>query len=326
VATSATAETAPRQRARRGVPRQPRPMSMPYDPQAPIAVVQPPAHLAHLTGAALYEALIADRTERWYSARFRAEVGRSEGRFKAWMVNHYKVKNGTNPATIDDRVMVEPDGYEVRSPWWYAGTARKWAIEEGLMRRDGVLEPYRPSGRPRGATDSTPRTRTATMRAGALVVLDECEKLTAGGAMTLGAARAQLAARYGLTEKQIARRLTAGREMRAAGIRPLTDDMHPDQRWGIIDAAFRLLMTDGRRKNATAALVEAATRVGATEDEVQAATRFGQTHADAGAAMPPVAPAETPRDYEAEDQRAQLEAAIVVDSIARGTAPLHPEA
>jgi hypothetical protein len=304
------AATAPTENRRVTVPRQVSPMSMPYDPAAPIAVVQPPAHLAHLDGDDLYEALIADRTERWYSARFRAEVGRSEGRFKAWMVNHYKVKKGADAAGIDDRIMVEPDGYEVRSPWWYAGTARKWAIEEGLMNRDGRLVPYRPSGRPRGATDSVQRTRTATMRAGALEVLAQAEELTAAEGLSAGEVKARLAERHGLTPKQIARRLETGRSMRAAGVRELTDDMSPDQRREVIATMFRLLMSDGRRKNEAAARAEVAERLGATAAEVDAALDAGE-------------PARPSR--EAELLRAEVEAAIVVDSIRRGTAPLHPE-
>jgi hypothetical protein len=272
---------ATREKTSRGkTPRQrkPRKMFMPYDP-AGVAIVQPPAELAHLTGDALFEALTnADKFReatghepaKWYSARFRAEVGRSEGRFKVWMSNHYAVRvHGTDPAGIEDRIMCPPDDYDKRSPWWYETTARAWAIEEGLMTRAGVMVPYKPTGRPKGRTDSVPRTRTATMQAAALPMLTEYEALTTGDqAIAPGEAKRRLAERHGLTERQIKSRVTAGRAMRAAGVREITPDTTPAEAAEIIAAAFRLIISDGRRTNVEHARAEVAERLGVERETV----------------------------------------------------------
>jgi hypothetical protein len=312
----------PTGRARK--PRKPRKMFMPYDPAA-VAIVQPPAELAHLTGDALFEALTnagayrratGREPAKWYSARFRAEVGRSEGRFKVWMSNHYAVReHGVDPATIDDRIMCRPDDYDKRSPWWYETTARAWAIAEGLMTRGGVMVPYKPTGRPKGRTDSVPRQRTATMLATALAVLGDFDKLTGNGSTAADAQRT-LAARLGLTERQIKSRVTAGRAMRRAGVTEITPDTPPAEAARSIVNAYQLLMSDGRRSNAEHARAEVAERLGVERETVD--TVLEQL------LKPAPAPAEQPRNYEAEQLRAEMEAAIVVDSITRGTKPLHP--
>lgn len=301
---------------------------MPYDKDAPMAVVQPPAELAHLTGDALFDALTKPEAfqaatghapEEWDSARFRAEVGRSEGRFKVWMVNHYKVKRGIDPATIEDRIAPPPDRYEKRSPRWLETTARNWAIEEKVMSRGGAMVPYKPPGRPVGATDGIKRTRKATMRAGALEVLAQAEQMAAAGPITAAEIKTRLAERHGMTTKQIARRLETGRSMRAAGVRPITDDMTPPARAEIITTMYRLLMADGRRKHGENARAEIAERLGCERAEVDAAI-------DGTSPAPEAEPeAERPRNYEAEQLRAEMEAAILVDNITRGTAPLHPQ-
>lgn len=271
---AATSDKPTRKRTRR-----PRKMFMPYDPAA-VAIVQPPAELAHLEGDELFEALTnADKyrevtgrdPEKWYTARFVAEIGRSTGRFKAWMSNFYAVsEHGADPATIDDRIMVKPDDYDKRSPWWYSTTANAWAIAEGLKTRAGVAVPYKPTGRPRGRTDSVPRQRTATMKASALAVLAEAEALTAGGA-TAAEAKKTLAGRHSLSERAVARRLTAGRAMRAAGIREITPDMTDMEVGEIIVVTYRLMMADGRRSNTDNARNDVAERLGLDRERVDRA-------------------------------------------------------
>lgn len=282
---AAAAKTPPKLRKRSAAPQgrrsTPRPMFMPYDKSEGIEVVQPPAELAHLEGDDLYEALTdPERLEevtgrppaKWDSARFVAELGRSPGRFKAWMSHYYTtLKPGYKPGTINDRIMVAPDGYDRRSPYWLETTARWWAIEEGIMTRGGVLVPYKPTGRPKGKTDTVPRQRRRPITRGVpLEILAACEELTAGGA-TLAEARVALAERYGLTVRVIARRLTAGRKMRGAGVRAITDDMSTRERAEIIMVMFRLLMADGRRKYAARALHEVAERLGVPLEEARAA-------------------------------------------------------
>lgn len=298
--------------------RRPRRMFMPYDP-AGVAIVQPPAELAHLaddedalfealTDPAAFEAATGHAPAKWYTSRFYREIGRSEGRFKAWMSNHYAVtKHGADPSSIDDRIMVAPDDYDVRSPFWLETTARAWAIGEGLMTRRGVFVPYKPTGRPKGKTDSVPRQRTATMKASALSVLGEAEQLTAGGDKAAEVKR-KLATRYGISERAVARRLTAGRTMRAAGVREITTRMPSTEVDEIITVTYGLLMADGRRTSTENARDDVAERLGIDRARVDAAL-------DAPARLSP----------EAEALRAEMEAAIVVDSITRGTAPLHPE-
>lgn len=257
--------------------RQPRQMFMPYAKDAP-AVVQPPAIVAEvldedeafeiLTNQARFREHTGREPEKWYTARFVAEIGRSTGRFKAWMSNHYAVTvHGVDPLTIEDRIMVPPTSYDKRSPWWDEVTARAWAIEEGLMTRRGVAVPYKPTGRPKGRTDSVPRQRTATMKAGALEVLAAAEVKYAAGA-TPAVAKRELAREYAISERRVARRLTAGRQMRAAGVRPITPLMTLAEAGEIIVVTYRLLMADGRRKNTDKAREDVAERLGVTRETV----------------------------------------------------------
>jgi hypothetical protein len=272
---AATRNKPPRQRTKRT----PRKMFMPYEPAAGVGP-QPPTELAHitdedelfeaLTDAAAYERATGKPPEKWYRSRFIAETGRSEGRFKVWMSNHYAVLEGADPAKIEDRIMVKPDGYDRRSPWWYRTTADAWAIEEGLKTRGGVTVPYKPTGRPKGKTDSVPRQRTATMKAAALEVLAEAEKLTAAGA-TAGAAKAELAKRHGISERAIKRRLTEARAMRRAGVRPISGDMTPAEVGEMIVVTYRLLMADGRRSSTDRAREDTAERLGVDRDLVDRA-------------------------------------------------------
>lgn len=332
------AATSEKPSTRRG--RKPRRMFMPYDQAVP-AIVQPPAELAHitdedelfeaLTDAAAFERATGHAPAKWYTARFVAEIGRSTGRFKAWMSNHYAVTvHGVDPATIEDRIMVKPDAYDKRSPWWYETTARAWANAEGIMTRRGVFVPYKPTGRPAGRKDSVPRQRTATMKASALQFLSEAEKLTAGGAKSAEAKRT-LAARYKISERAVSRRLTAGRAMRAAGVREITTRMPAAEVAEIIVVTYRLLMADGRRTNTENAREDVAERLGVDRGLVDSALDGAPAAVLADTDNPHVmprevaAPAEEPRNYEAERLRAEMEAAILVDNITRGTAPLHPQ-
>lgn len=320
---AATRTKTPRQRTTR----EPRKMFMPYEP-ATAAGPQPPTELAHitdedelfeaLTNAEAYERATGKKPAKWYRHRFIAETGRSEGRFKNWMSNHYAVHvHGADPATIEDRIMVKPDDYDKRSPWWLETTARAWAIAEGLMTRRGVTVPYKPTGRPAGRTDSVPRQRTATMKAAALEVLAEAEQLTKGG-MTAGEVKTALARKHGISERAVKRRLTEARAMRRAGIRPITDETTPAEAAEIIVATYRLLMADGRRNSDENARVDVAERLGIDLPVVEVAVN------DYLEKLRQLAEPPQTRNFEAEALRSEMEAAIVVDSITRGTKPLHP--
>jgi hypothetical protein len=279
---AAATKPAPEQRRKR----QPRQMFMPYDKDA-VTIVQPPAFLAEvtdddeafeiLTDPVRYEAHTGAAPEQWDLARFRAEVGRSEGRVKVWQSNQYAVNvHGVDPSTIEDRILCKPDGYDKRSPYWLSTTARKWAIAEGIMTRRGVFIPYRPPGRPKGRTDSVPRQRRATMKATALEFLAAAEKLTAAGA-TAGEAKTTLAGEYGITERAVKRRLTEARAMRAAGVRTIDPDMTPDEVGQMIAVTYRLIMADGRRSNTERAREDVAERLGVDLDVVErAVVRFGE--------------------------------------------------
>ena len=244
----------------------PRRMFMPYDPDA-AATPRPVPGLDGLSDDEVFNILTDPKAferhtgrppETWYTARFAAESGRSHGRFKVWISNFYKVKKGADPATIEDRIMVKPDGYDVRSPWWLETTANRWLIQEKLKTRRGVRVAHKPSGKPKGRTDRVPRRRSAPMKAVALDVLDVYERLVAAGT-SMADAKQKVAASNGLTVRKVARRLSAGRTMRAAGVRKITPEMAPAQVRDTAVTLYRVLMADGRRKheeNARAAVAE----------------------------------------------------------------------
>lgn len=319
----AAADTTERAHAERA----PRKMFMPYDPAGTTRAEQPPAELAHLTGDALFKALTDFKTftreagrppDVWYSRRAVAETGRSIGRFRVWMANYYKTVRGVDPTSIDDRIMVAPDGYDQRSPWWYETTYRKWAEQEGLMDRAGRMVPHVPSGRPEGSKDAVPRRRVAPKQARAAVILAACEALVAAGA-PLAKAKAKVAASEGMSVKAVSRWMTAGRKLRADSIermvRPLMTEAELER---VAVSAYQLVKADGRRKHDEHTRAEVARRLKMDRALVDAAV-------DRHLGLPAAAPEpERPRNYEGEQLRAQMEAAILVDSIALGTAPLHP--
>jgi hypothetical protein len=72
-----------------------------------------------------------------------------------WGINEIASNLGLKVQTIRDYrqtgVLCPEDGRITGRPWWYAGTVRRWAIETGRMTREGVAQPGKPSGRPRGS-------------------------------------------------------------------------------------------------------------------------------------------------------------------------------
>lgn len=257
--------------------RQPRGMFLPPH-HDDLVIVQPLPKIASLDDDDAFEVLTNPRRfrayfghepARWYYPRVCREIDRTQGRFKSWMSHHYAVRvHGVDPATINDRIAPPPDGYDRRSPWWLETTFRAWAIEEGLMTRRGVAVPYRPSGRPKGKTDRVPRhRRTSPMKGTALDVLAAREELIAAGA-TAAEARRTLAEKYKISERAVSRRWTTGRELRAAGIREITEDMTSAQVAEIVTTTYRLLMADGRRRNLDNARADVAERLGIDRVEV----------------------------------------------------------
>lgn len=234
-------------------------------PPAPaIVVVQPPEHLAHLEGDALYQALISDESEKWYSARTAAECGRTPETFRGWVSNRYKYNEDVKAAQAlaertgqrvkqakrpTGRMMADPSDYDGRSPWWYPGTARKWFIAEGLMDRRGVFIPYKPPGRLPGSANTKPRTSPQPMQSVAAEVLDAYDALLAAG-VSKTEARARLAAERGESERQIDRKLTTGRKLRIQheGLQ-VTAKMTAEEVDERVRKARQVLATDGRRSN-----------------------------------------------------------------------------
>ncbi len=233
-------------------------------PQEPIVIVQPPQHLAHLSGDALTEALKADRSEKWFSARAAAECGREAPTFRSWVSARYKYeearaaakaeadRTGTRPKPVrrpQTKMTPVPDGYVVRSPWWYAGTLRNWFMQEQLMRVDGTFVPYKPTGRTPGSQNRVQRTGSRPMQDMALEVLAAFEELQRKGD-TIAAARAALAKKYKLSEKQVTRRLETGRKLRlAAADLTVTVGMDTTEARARLEKARELLLADGRRRN-----------------------------------------------------------------------------
>jgi hypothetical protein len=233
-------------------------------PKPPIVIEQPPARLAHLSGDDLYEALIApDHTERWYTARAAAECARETETFRGWVSHRYKYEEAVAKAKAEaDRIggrpkpvrrpkakmTPKPDGYEVRSPWWWPHTMRRWFIQEELMdRHTGKAIPYKPAGRPPGTPNAVERKSQRPMQEQAAEVLAAFEKLRRDGS-SVAEARAALANRYGKSEKQILRRVETARKLRAAATDlHVTADMSPTEIRERALKARELLVTDGRR-------------------------------------------------------------------------------
>lgn len=193
-------------------------------PAGAAPVVQPPEKFAHLTGDELFWALIGDG-EEWDSERFAAESGRSIGRFRVWSsernaVDAWQRKQAGDPDYQDDditetyetdRTAPPPKRHIGQSPAWRAGAARAWMIQVGLMRRDGTFIPHKPGGRVAGQVDIDVRApRPSEVRDTGPAILAEFRALRAKK-VPAPEARAQLAAKYEITDKAVMRRLEAGR-------------------------------------------------------------------------------------------------------------------
>jgi len=203
-----TTTTKPRKRAGKPHLRQPKP-----------TVVQPPTKYAHLTGDALYRALIAD-TEIWTADRVAAESRRAPRTVDTWLGNRVKFDAGERE--MDDYTIIAPT-YFSDVPTWVAGEVRAWMMRTGKMRRDGVAIPHKPTGRPRGVTEAQPRpARGSEMDVIAPEVLAAYRALVAGDQaagvepMAPKAARAALAERYAISERKVIRRLQRGRDLESA--------------------------------------------------------------------------------------------------------------
>ncbi|MFI7608835.1 hypothetical protein ACIBTV_27495 [Micromonospora sp. NPDC049366] len=193
-----------------------------------IRVEQPPrtitiggerVDVSHLTGDALYEAITQDE-EQWDYPRLSAETGRSITRLRKWVMNAYAVEREPSKAP-DDKTFIAPEGRTGGiSPWWKGGKAREVLIQIGVMTREGVAIPHKPTGRTPGARDTAPRRRweTAPVRDTGLAVYREYLELTTRKRDPLNdrQARAELSRRHNLSRTQLARRINAGREQHAA--------------------------------------------------------------------------------------------------------------
>lgn len=243
-------------------------------PGEEIVVVQPPKHLAHLSGDDLFRALVSDRTEKWYSARGAAECGRTPDTWRSWVSTRYGYNAAVEKAAgkpvprPKDKMTPTPDGYDSRSPWWYAGTLRTWMIREGLMTREGRFIPYKPTGRTPGSPNRVQRKSPRPMSDEATLVLDEYDKLLARGT-TKASARATLASRFKISERAVDRRLTTGRKLRAQ-----QEDLTIEPGMPVAEVANRvraaraLLATDGRRRNEDKVRDTIALRLGVERHEV----------------------------------------------------------
>lgn len=208
------------------LPRQRRPRGR--APAQPVDIVQPPEKWAHLSHNALYLALTSDG-EEWDSERFAAEAGRSLGRFRVWVSKRYAVdawakrEPGAYEIYEDDRTAPAPHTRYGQAPVWYAGVARKWLMQVGLMDHRGVFIPFVPAGRVTGALDIDRRARRPMpVREISPTVLAEYRALRAAG--TKGSdAKAELAAKYAIGVRQVERRLEIGREVEREQNPPAVD-------------------------------------------------------------------------------------------------------
>ncbi|MEU7591168.1 hypothetical protein AB0A95_33350 [Micromonospora sp. NPDC049230] len=175
--------------------------------------------ISHLTGEELYQALISDE-ELWGYKRLSAETGRTVVRIRKWVHNIGKAeRTGRAP---DDKTFIAPDEYvEDYSPRWKAGRARKALMGAmGVMTREGVMIPHKPTGRAPGAQDNGPRRRweNAPLRDTAVSIYREYLKLTQRKSNPLNDrdARSELSKRHDISRTQLARRIATGRDMVAA--------------------------------------------------------------------------------------------------------------
>jgi hypothetical protein len=185
-------------------------------------ITQPPTKFAHLEGDELHEALTTD-PEIWDAWRFAAEAGRTKRAVDKWVGNYNKYVAGTRP--LDDYTITPPTYYG-QTPTWVAGEARAWLMRTGKMRRDGVYIPNRPPGRTRGLTEDSPRRRRPTeLDKVAPAALKEYRALVdTNGPHKLSApdARLELAAKLGINERQVIRRLQRARDLENGRRRLLT--------------------------------------------------------------------------------------------------------
>lgn len=172
--------------------------------------VQPPAKFAHLSGDALYQALINDG-EIWTVARVALEAGRSKRTVDKWLGNYVKYAAGER--RLDDNTIVKPT-YQGTVALWRAGAVRAWLMRTRKMTRDGVFIPYKPAGRPKGRAERAQRPkRGSDMNAAAPGLLAEYNELVV--TMTARQARHVLARKHGISDRQVIRWLQRGRDLAA---------------------------------------------------------------------------------------------------------------
>jgi hypothetical protein len=190
----------------------------PHQRQPLPPLVQPPAHMAHLKGEALYRALTTD-PEIWDTQRVALESGRQRAGVEKWIGFYHKWVAGERPH--DDRTIIKPTYYG-GTPTWKAGDIRAWLMRTGKMRRDGTFIPHKPTGRTPGARDIVPRPRRGSeLDSVAPQVLALYRHLTEhglndDGPLTPVDARAHVASEFKLTERQVIRRMQRARELEAA--------------------------------------------------------------------------------------------------------------
>lgn len=179
-------------------------------------LVQPPAKFAHLSGDALRQALISDN-EIWTVSRVALEAGRSTRTVDKWLGNYVKYAAGKR--RLDRNTIIKPT-YIGTVAAWRAGAVRAWLMRTGKMRQDGTFVPYKPAGRPKGRTERTQRPkRGSDMNLAAPMLLTQYHKLIDGDDQTepisAKAARAVLAEKHELSDRQVIRWLQRGRDLAA---------------------------------------------------------------------------------------------------------------
>lgn len=192
--------------------------------------VQPPAKFAHLSGDDLHDALIKDG-EIWTVPRVALEAGRSKRTVDKWLGYYVKFAAGERP--LDDNTIIRPTYVETVATW-RAGDVREWMMRTRKMRRNGVFIPYKPAGRPKGRTERARRPkRGSDMNEAAPALLaeynelvgdcpradhprgEQCPKPRDGRHVSAKAARAQLARKHQISDRQVIRWLQRGRDLAA---------------------------------------------------------------------------------------------------------------
>lgn len=196
--------------------RRPLPHQWLGDPLPPL--VQPPAKYAHLVGDpdALHLALITD-DEIWTVARIARETGRTKRAVGKWLARYVKYAAGER--ALDDNTIIKPS-YAGTTAYWRSGDVREWLMRTRKMRRDGVFVPYKPAGRPKGRPERAARPkRGSDMNLAAPMLLVQYHRLidgdTSNEPISAKAARAVLAEKHGLSNRQVIRWLQRGRDLAA---------------------------------------------------------------------------------------------------------------